>query len=336
MIRRFWIAFYAFALAVLSLVTVAVDWLIVSAFFVLQRSWREWHEWIWLPVMIFLPIWLPWITWQLLRREIARGKVRNEDMAKSLPYDEPRQPDESRNSSGAKAMTRRVGFAFVLVVMIAASIGMAVTAVERNPGWFSHPGATPYFEEAVFSLMVYAGVIVTVVAKRGEEWDEELKNAAIFGSIAAVVDLVNSAVDHIASATVFAQAVNFTALLVMFALWGWAAARTSRNRGRFRPGLLTSLMAAGITIVIAEVFGFAFELFIAPTSDATTRAAFSRSGWTDSSAFAIADTFRVGFTNLWLGPMVGLIVGCLGAALGWRMSRARKTVAAPPTRQTSG
>ena len=74
--------------------------------------------------MILPPIWLPWITWRLLRREIARGKVRNEDMAKSLPYDEPRQPDESRNSFGAKAMTRRAGFAFVLVVMIAASIGI--------------------------------------------------------------------------------------------------------------------------------------------------------------------------------------------------------------------
>jgi hypothetical protein len=83
MIRRFWIAFNAVAVAALSLLTIAVDWLIMSAFFVPQRSWQEWREWIWLPVMILPPLWLPWIAWRLLRREIARSRVQNEVMAKS-------------------------------------------------------------------------------------------------------------------------------------------------------------------------------------------------------------------------------------------------------------
>ena len=36
MIRRFWIGFYAFALTILGLVTVAVEWLIIIAFFIPQ------------------------------------------------------------------------------------------------------------------------------------------------------------------------------------------------------------------------------------------------------------------------------------------------------------
>lgn len=85
MIRRFWIAFYVVALAALSVLTIAVDSLIISAFFVPQRSWQDWREWIWLPVMILPPIWLPWIAWRLLRREIARGRVQNEVAAMSAP-----------------------------------------------------------------------------------------------------------------------------------------------------------------------------------------------------------------------------------------------------------
>ena len=75
MIRKFWIGFYAFALVVLGLITLGVEWLILGAFFIPQRSWYHWREWIWLPVMLLPPLWLPWVTWRLLRREIARGKI---------------------------------------------------------------------------------------------------------------------------------------------------------------------------------------------------------------------------------------------------------------------
>lgn len=221
-------------------------------------------------------------------------------------------------------MRWRVLSAFVLVVMIAASIGMAVGAVKRQPGWFSHPGATSCFEEAVCSLVVYAGAIVIVVAKRGKDWVDELTNAAVFGSIAAAVEVVDSAADHIASAKAFSLAVNITALLVMVTLWFVAAVRTSRGRGRLRPGVITALMSAGITMVIAVASGFALELYIAPTSDSTIFTAFRQSGWTDARAFAVANTLHYGFTNLWLGPAIGLIVGILGAAIGWRMAATRK------------
>src|SRR5690348_10267786 len=67
-----------------------------------------------------------------------------------------------------RAMTWRAVFAFVLVVMIAASIAMAIAAVERSPGWIAHPGAATILRTAWLGLLVYAGAIVVVVANRGK------------------------------------------------------------------------------------------------------------------------------------------------------------------------
>src|SRR6516164_816459 len=100
---------------------------------------------------------------------------------------------------GASAMTWRAIFAFVLVVMIAASIGMAVAAAERSPGWFLHPGARVFLTQTLLALVIYAGAIIVIVANRGEEWDVELRNAAIFGSIAGIVELINVALESSAT-----------------------------------------------------------------------------------------------------------------------------------------
>ena len=226
-------------------------------------------------------------------------------------------------------MTWRAVFAFVLVVMIACSIGMAVAAVERSPGWFYHPGARPYLAEVVYSLVVYASVIVIVVANRGEEWDEELQNAAIFGTIAGGVAVLSFVIEHISSAEAHVPAVTITAMLLMFALWGVAAGRTSRDHGHFRPGVMTAFMSAGVTMVIAVTVGFAVDLFIAPPAPAvvSTWAEFQRSGWTDVQAFAIANTFDSAFTHLWMGPAIAVVVGSVGAWLG-KMLSARKGIEA--------
>jgi hypothetical protein len=222
-------------------------------------------------------------------------------------------------------MTWRAIFAFVLVVMIAASIGMAVAAVERSPEWFLNPGARPYLAEVVFALVVYAGVIVIVVANRGEEWDEELRNAAIFGSTAGLVDVASFALEHVGFAERRLPAVTLAAMLVMFVLWALAGARTSMDHGHFRPGVNTAFMSAGVSMVIAVTVGFAIDLFIAPPAPdlISTWAEFKRSGWTDAQAFGIANTFDSAFTHLWMGPLIALLVGSIGAWIG-KMKSARR------------
>lgn len=215
-------------------------------------------------------------------------------------------------------MSWRAVFAFVLVVLIAASIGMAVAATERSAGWFLHPGARAYLLEAVLALVAYAGAIIVIVANCGEEWDVELRNAAIFGGLAGLVELVVMALESGASSSMGSLAWPIIGMLVILALWGAAGARTTRELHHFRPGVAAAVMSAGVCMVIAVAAGFAIEFFISPPAgdDVRTWIEFKRSGWTDAHAFAIANTLRSGLTHLWLGPVLALLVGSLGAAIG--------------------
>ena len=227
-------------------------------------------------------------------------------------------------------MTWRAVFAFVLVVMIAASIGMAVASVERSPGWVSHPGAAMILREVWLTLVVYAGVIVVVVANCGEEWDEEMRNAAVFGGTAGAVEALNIALENAIPSFMNRPAVSIAAMLVVFALWGLAGARTARDLHHFRPGVTAAVMSAGVCMVFAVPVGFALELFIAPPRPDTisTWQEFQRSGWMDAAAFGIANTLYSGFTHLWMGPVIALVVGSLGAGIGARLASAPKATAA--------
>ncbi|HKD93031.1 MAG TPA: hypothetical protein VKB56_14055 [Terriglobales bacterium] len=217
-------------------------------------------------------------------------------------------------------MTWRAIFAFVLVVMIAASIGMAFEAAERSPGWFLHPGAQVFLMEALLALVVYAGAIIVIVANRGEEWDVELRNAAIFGSITGIVELINVALESYAATS--NTGLQLAGMLAIFALWGMAALSTARELRRFRSGVAAAVMSAGVCMVIAVTAGFALELFIAPLQPeyVATWPEFKRSGWLDAQAFAVANTLASGFTHLCFGPVIAVIVGCAGAGIGKRMA----------------
>lgn len=215
-------------------------------------------------------------------------------------------------------MTWRAVFSFVLVMMIAASVGMAIAAAERSPGWFLNPGAAWFLREAVLALVVYAGVIIFVVAHRGDDWDVEMGNAALFGSIAGLTEGLNVALENGIAAQ--RPAVQIAAMLLVFALWGVAGARTSRELNRFRPGVIAAVMSAGVCMVIGVTAGFAIELFIGPPSPdyVSTWDEFKRSGWLDAHAFGIANTLDSGFTHLWMGPVIALVTGSAGAWIGVR------------------
>jgi hypothetical protein len=227
-------------------------------------------------------------------------------------------------------MTWRAVFAFVLVVMIAASIGMAVASVERSPGWVSYPGAATILREVWLALVVYAGVIVVMVANCGAEWDEEMRNAAWFGSVAGVLEAANAVLGNAVPGAMGRPFVSITVMLMVFALWALAGARTARDLHHFRPGVTAAVMSAGVCMVIAVTAGFAMELFIAPPRPSAIDAwpEFQRSGWMDAQAFGIANTLYSGFTHLWMGPVIALVVGGIGAGIGVRLGSERKSAAA--------
>lgn len=215
-------------------------------------------------------------------------------------------------------MTWRAVFAFVLVVMIAASIGMAVAAVERSPGWVLHPGAPTMLREVWLALAVYAGLIVIVVAHRGEDWDDEMQSAARFGSIAGLFEAANIVLENRIPDGTSRPVLQIAGMVVVFGLWALAGVRTSRDLRHFPPGLMAAVMSSGVCMVIAVTVGFAVELFISPppVSYIETWPEFQQSAWMDARAFGIGNTLDSGFTHLWMGPVIAMVVGALGAGIG--------------------
>jgi hypothetical protein len=138
-------------------------------------------------------------------------------------------------AGGAQVTWREVS-SFVLIVMIVFSIAMAVAAAERCPGFFLQPGARLYLFEPMVMLIGYAGAIVVIVANRGAEWDVELRNAAIFGVMAGLCEAAFLALENGLASATSGPAVQVAGMIVVFALWSVAAAKTGRELKRFGPG----------------------------------------------------------------------------------------------------
>ena len=214
--------------------------------------------------------------------------------------------------------TWRSAFAFGLLVLIAASMGMAVAAVERSAVFLTQPSARLLLMEPLLALAAYAFVIVLVVMRRGAEWEVELRNAAVFGGLAGLIEIANIAIENGIPFAVRGPVLQIAAMLLIFALWGMAGARTARELGTFRSGVLAAVLSAAACMVVGVTAGFALELFAAPPEPGyvATWAEFRRSGWSDPGAFGIANTLNSGFSHLLIAPVVAMVVGGIGASIG--------------------
>ncbi len=65
--------------------------------------------------------------------------------------------------------------------------------------------------------------------------------------------------------------------------------------------------AALVCTLILVGFGLALTFASIPSGYVSTWSEFRRSGWTDATAFGIANTFGSAYSHLLLGPIVGAI-----------------------------
>lgn len=218
-------------------------------------------------------------------------------------------------------MTGRSVIAFALLVLIAASIGMAVAAVERSPTFLAQPSARTFLAEPLLALVVYACAVVVIVMRRGAAWEVELRNAAMFGGLAGLIEVTNISIENGIPFSIKGPSFQIAAMLALFVIWGMAGARTARQIGTVRSGVLASILSAGISMLTGVTAGFALQFFIAPPQPAyvATWEEFRRSGWLDAGAFGIANTLDSGFTHLVIAPLVAIVVGSVGGWIGRSM-----------------
>jgi hypothetical protein len=205
----------------------------------------------------------------------------------------------------------------VVLALIVANLAMMGVAIAHYPPFFDQPGALTYMLESATVLLAYAIAAVLVGRSKAADWDEILRRAILFGIFGGILEALNIAIENSIPAPIHAPAVPIGFMLVVFASWGVAGFRATRSLRSVRAGVLTAVSSAAVCILIAVFAGFLVEFFAAKPAPESivTWGEFTRSGWTDPRAFAIANTMDSAFTHLLAAPPIALILGAVASYL---------------------
>jgi hypothetical protein len=193
-------------------------------------------------------------------------------------------------------MFRQATLGVILFLFIALNAGMAAFALSGYRAFFGQHSALLFVVELAVILFLYAVATAFLVRVRGEAWNKILTNATVFGGITGALEIINMGLENAAPTATHSPAVSIGAMAVVFLLWGVAGARTVRSGNSIRSGMATSVLSAGICMLIAVAAGFAIEFFIAPPDPAVV------SMWADLRRHRLATcpTFATGGEVGWL------------------------------------
>ena len=217
-----------------------------------------------------------------------------------------------------------------LLAAIALNLALVLGRAFSFPGFFSMPDSALYLLEPLALLLVYAGVALFLHKLASPAWHLPLHLGALVGVCLGALEVVNISLESLVNMNKPASTISSLALmLALFCGWGvagfWCALRT----GSMLLGMLVAVCCAMVSILTAVTFGFLLPYVALPrlAYDMTADPDFLRSGWHDTFAFTIANTFDSGFTHLLEAPLIGAIVGAFGGALGkgwlWMSSRSK-------------
>ena len=111
-------------------------------------------------------------------------------------------------------------------------------------------------------------------------------------------------------------AVTLGFMLSGFVVWGVAGYWVTRASRDIKAGVAAGCWSAMVSVLMAVTFGLVLITFsFPPTGYVSTWNEFRQGGWTDSRAFALANSFESVFSHLTAGPVAGAIFGFFGAAV---------------------
>lgn len=217
-----------------------------------------------------------------------------------------------------------------LLVLIACDVALLAVRVASYPAFFAMPGATGYLIEPVAPLLVYAAVIgaLPYIARRIPGALTALRIGALVGVIGGGIEVVSTAVESLfALPRAVVTSVTLAAMMCLFLLFGVAGFLAARRTQSFWLGLMSAIWSAMCAILIVVAFGFLIVVTSLPTlaHDMRGDPDYLRSGWTDTRAFAIANTFDAGFTHLVEAPVIAAALGALGSGVA-RLGASRQRV----------
>jgi hypothetical protein len=197
--------------------------------------------------------------------------------------------------------------------LVAAAAMMAVLCAGRHSPLLS-PGGGRWVVGATIALAGYgiAGCFVGRVAK-----SEKIAQRAFWGgAVGAAVQMIHMSLEAFGSHIGDRPGVTAIFMCISFGVWLSIGIWTSVTTRKPADATIAALMSAMLTMSIAVGFGLLLTLLGFP-EDAYVRVwpEFIQSGWNDPRAFAIANSLDAVVSHFLAGPVIGALLGALGALI---------------------
>lgn len=190
------------------------------------------------------------------------------------------------------------------------------------------PGGGAYAIKAMILLTVYGLVVVWASTQALTPRQTALQLGASVGVFGGLLQVLHMALENFGHRVGEYPVVTLAFMVSGFLIWGGAGYCVTRSTGEIKAGLVASCWSAMVSVVIAVTFGLVLMSANIPSPEyVATWSEFKQSGWTDARAFAIANSLDAAFSHLLVGPIIGTIVGLLGAGIA-RLGP-RRTIARP-------
>lgn len=203
-----------------------------------------------------------------------------------------------------------------LLMLLAISIIMTIIATFMYPPLLTMPHFYSYILKLGLMLFLHTGIVI--LGTRHYFDLSALKTATFFGIIVSLVEIVHILIEDFGHMDGHTESVSTGIFMVgEFLLFGVAGFFVTLRKGSIIPGMLAGSWSSVVCMLIVMTFGLSqlFWSFGAMEKHNIGNPDFIRTGWTDLHAFTIADIFEACFKILFVGPIVGLIFGLLGAGM---------------------
>jgi hypothetical protein len=212
---------------------------------------------------------------------------------------------------------RRLALAAIVV-----NIALIAIRVSSYQQLLAMPGSVLFIAKPLVVLAVYFAVVMWITSDTAGDRAVALSVGTSFGLVTATVQILHLLIESFVPTQQLVTGI--TALVFMigtFLLWAVAGYVTGRRGASVGAAAAAGSWAAIICMLILVAVGLALTFVPVPSASyVSTWSEFRESGWTDATAFGIANTFDSAYSHLLVGPIVGAITGAIGGLIGKRRS----------------
>jgi hypothetical protein len=201
---------------------------------------------------------------------------------------------------------------------IVVNVALIAIRVSSYRELLAMPGSIPIIVKPLIVLALYFAVVIWMTSKVSDDRGVALKVGTSFGLVTAAVQVLHLFIESFVPTEELVTGI--TALVFMvgtFLVWAVAGHVTGRRGASVSASATAGSWAAIVCMLTLVAVGLVLTFVPVPSASyVSTWSEFRESGWTDATAFGIANTFGSAYSHLLAGPIVGAITGAIGGLLG--------------------